>query len=42
VVDTNYSSVTKIDKRLLPVAPAFGGIHDEMRWSAQSFGTITY
>ena len=26
VVDTNFSCVTKIDKRLLPATPAFGGI----------------
>jgi acetamidase/formamidase len=42
VVDTNYSAVTKIDKRLLPRVSAFGGIHDEMRSAARSFGTISY
>ena len=42
VVDTNYSAVTKVDKRLLPVAPAFGGIHDEMRRAAKSLGSISY
>jgi acetamidase/formamidase len=42
VVDTNYSAVTKIDKRLLPKVQAFGGIHDEMRSAARSFGTISY
>ena len=38
VVDTNYSAVTKIDKRLLPPAPAYGGIHDELRGVARSLG----
>ena len=42
VVDTNYSSVTKVDKRLLPAAAAFGGVHQEMRSAAGAFGTITY
>ncbi|KUI28616.1 acetamidase/formamidase family protein [Mycobacterium sp. GA-2829] len=42
VVDTNYSSVTKIDKRLLPAAAAYSGIHAELRSAAASFGTITY
>ncbi|MCG7595005.1 acetamidase/formamidase family protein [Mycobacterium sp. PSTR-4-N] len=42
VVDTNYSSVTKIDKRLLPAASAFGGVHAEMRSAAGGFGSITY
>ena len=42
VVDTNYSAVTKIDKRLLPAAPAYGGVHTELRSAAASFGTITY
>ncbi|MBD0322345.1 MAG: acetamidase/formamidase family protein [Aldersonia sp.] len=42
VVDTNYSAVTKLDKRLLPRAQAFGGIHDELRASARSLGTISY
>ena len=42
VVDTNYSAVTKIDKRLLPVAAAYGGVHAELRSTARSFGTITY
>ena len=40
VVDTNYSAVTKIDKRLLPPAPAYGGIHGELRGVARSLGTI--
>ncbi len=31
VVDTNYSAVTKIDKRLLPRVQVYGGMHDEMR-----------
>ena len=42
VVDTNYSAVTKIDKRLLPPAVAYGGVHSELRTAAKSFGTITY
>lgn len=42
VVDTNYSAVTKVDKRLLPTASAFGGMHDRMRSAARSLGTIGY
>jgi len=42
VVDTNYSAVTKVDKRLLPVSPAYGGIHDEMRSAARALGAISY
>jgi hypothetical protein len=42
VVDANYSAVTKIDKRLLPVAPAYGGIHHELRSAAKNLGTISY
>lgn len=42
VVDTNYSSVTKIDKRLLPAASAYGGIHTELRSAARSLGTVNY
>jgi acetamidase/formamidase len=42
VVDPNYSAVTKIDKRLLPPAQAFGGIHDELRSAVRSLGTISY
>ena len=42
VVDTNYSSVTKIDKRLLPTVAAYGGMHAELRAAAASLGTITY
>jgi acetamidase/formamidase len=42
VVDTNYSAVIKVDKRLLPVSPAFGGIHAHLRDVASSLGTITY
>ena len=42
VVDTNYSAVTKIDKRLLPPAAAYGGIHGELRSAARSLGTISY
>lgn len=42
VVDTNYSSVTKIDKRLLPSAAAHHGMHDELRRAARSLGAIHY
>lgn len=42
VVDTNYSAVTKIDKRLLPAAPAYGGLHRELRSAANALGTINY
>jgi acetamidase/formamidase len=42
VVDTNYSAVTKIDKRLLPGASAYRGIHAEMRTAARSLGSISY
>ena len=42
VVDPNYSAVTKIDKRLLPPARAYGGIHDELRSAVRSLGTISY
>ncbi|BBY89918.1 acetamidase/formamidase family protein [Mycolicibacterium tokaiense] len=42
VVDTNYSAVTKIDKRLLPPAVAFGGVHTELRSAARSLGSINY
>jgi acetamidase/formamidase len=42
VVDTNYSAVTKIDKRLLPQVAAFGGVHTELRSAARSLGSINY
>jgi len=42
VVDTNYSAVTKIDRRLLPPAQPYGGVHRELRSAAKSLGTITY
>lgn len=42
VVDTNYSAVTKIDKRLLPSVAAYHGVHGELRTAARSLGTITY
>jgi acetamidase/formamidase len=42
VVDTNYSAVTKIDKRLLPPAVSYGGIHSELRTAAKALGTISY
>lgn len=31
VVDANYSAVTKVDKRLLPAATAYEGIHRDLR-----------
>ncbi|MET0897645.1 MAG: acetamidase/formamidase family protein [Mycobacterium sp.] len=42
VVDTNYSAVTKIDKRLLPAAVAYGGLHHELRGAAATLGSINY
>ena len=42
VVDTNYSSVTKIEKKLLPAAAAYGGVHAELRSAAKTLGSITY
>jgi acetamidase/formamidase len=42
VVDINYSAVTKIDKRLLPSATVYGGVHDELRSAAASLGSISY
>ncbi|MGE2832610.1 acetamidase/formamidase family protein [Mycobacterium sp. SMC-4] len=42
VVDTNYSTVTKVEKRLLPPAAAYGGIHAELRSAAERLGTISY
>lgn len=42
VVDVNYSSVTKIDKRLLPAASAYGGVHAALRDTARGLGTIVY
>ena len=42
VVDVNYSSMTKIDKRLLPAAAAYGGIHAELRSVARALGAISY
>jgi acetamidase/formamidase len=42
VVDVNYSSVTKIDKRLLPAAAAYGGIHAELRSAARALGAVSY
>ncbi|MEP9381946.1 acetamidase/formamidase family protein [Nocardioides sp. KR10-350] len=42
VVDTNFSSLTKVDKRLLPVSPAFGGLHADLTTRAAALGTITY
>jgi acetamidase/formamidase len=42
VVDTNYSAVTKIHKRLLPVSHPYDGIHTHLRERAAALGTITY
>lgn len=42
VVDTNYSAVTKIDKRLLPPAPAYGGVHAQLRSAATALGSVSY
>jgi acetamidase/formamidase len=42
VVDTNFSVATKIDKALLPAAPAFGGIHADLTARAAALGTIAY
>jgi hypothetical protein len=42
VVDTNYSAVTKVDKRLLPSASAYGGVHHELRSAARRLGSISY
>ncbi|MDY6999483.1 MAG: acetamidase/formamidase family protein [Actinomycetota bacterium] len=42
VVDTNYSSVTKLDKRLLPTASAYAGVHAELRSAAKALGSINY
>lgn len=38
VVDANYSAVTKVDKRLLPAAEAYGGIHGDLRGRASALG----
>lgn len=42
VVDTNFSVVTKLDKALLPQATAYDGIHQRLRDSAKTLGTINY
>jgi acetamidase/formamidase len=42
VVDTNFSCVTKVDKRMLPSSPVFDGIHDDLRVRAAALGSITY
>jgi acetamidase/formamidase len=36
VVDTNYSAVTKIAKKLLPTGSAYGGMHSHLREQARS------
>ncbi|TCP47901.1 acetamidase/formamidase [Tamaricihabitans halophyticus] len=38
VVDANYSSVTKVAKRLLPTATAYQGMHQKMRQLAATIG----
>ncbi len=42
VVDTNFSCLTKVDKRLLPSAPVFDGIHADLARRAAALGTISY
>ncbi|MFC7406638.1 acetamidase/formamidase family protein [Georgenia alba] len=42
VVDTNFSVVTKVDKRLLPAASAYDGVHASLRERAAALGTFTY
>ncbi len=34
VVDTNYSAVTKVPKKYLPAADAYGGMHRHLRAQA--------
>jgi acetamidase/formamidase len=42
VVDPNFCALAKVDKRLLPPAPAYDGIHAALRAQAATLGTITY
>ena len=38
VVDVNYSAVTKVPKRWLPTAQAYGGMHRHLRAQAATLG----
>jgi acetamidase/formamidase len=42
VVDPNFSALAKVDRRVLPEAPAYGGIHAALRDQAEALGPITY
>lgn len=42
VVDTNWTAVTRLDKRILPKFEAYDGIHADLRSRAESLGTINY
>lgn len=42
VVDPNFCALAKVDKRLLPAAPAYDGIHAALRDRARGLGTIAY
>lgn len=42
VVDPNFSVVAKVDKRLMPQASAYGGVHAALREQAAALGTVTY
>jgi acetamidase/formamidase len=42
VVDPNFSALAKVDRRVLPEAAVYGGIHAALRDQAAALGTITY
>jgi len=42
VVDTNFSCVTKVDKRLLPRATTFDGVHADLVSRAAALGPVSY
>jgi acetamidase/formamidase len=42
VVDPNFSALAKVDKRLLPTAPVYGGIHAFLREQSAALGAISY
>jgi acetamidase/formamidase len=42
VVDPNFCALAKVDKRLLPPAPAYDGLHASLREQAAALGTIGY
>lgn len=42
VVDTNVTTVTKVDKRLLPAATAYDDLHARLRAEAARLGSINY